>query len=99
MEKLVETKSIYRADTLEELAVQVGMEKNALLDEINKYNNYIEQGADPDFGKSNFGPKIETAPFYATPRSPSVPQFNVIRFFQIVIDVIPYRGFPYPSIS
>ncbi len=48
------------------------MDKNALIDEINKYNGYIEQGVDPDFGKSNFGTKIETAPFYATPRSPSV---------------------------
>jgi fumarate reductase flavoprotein subunit len=72
VEKLVETKSIYRADTLEDLAVQLGMDKNALVDEISKYNSYIEQGADPEFGKSNFGSKLETAPFYATPRSPSV---------------------------
>lgn len=72
VEKLVETKSIYRADTLEDLALQLGMEKNALVDEINKYNSCIEQEIDPDFGKTNFGKKIETAPFYATPRSPSV---------------------------
>lgn len=72
VEKLVETKSIYRADTLEDLAVQLGMEKNALVDEINKYNSFIDKGVDPEFGKSNFGTKIETAPFYATPRSPSV---------------------------
>ena len=72
VEKLVETKSIYRADTLEDLAVQLGMEKDVLVNEISKYNAYIEQGVDPDFGKSNFGPKLETGPFYATPRSPSV---------------------------
>ncbi len=72
VEKLVETKSIYRADTLEDLAIQLGMDKNALVDEINKYNSYIDKKSDPEFGKSNFGSKIETAPFYATPRSPSV---------------------------
>lgn len=72
IEELIETKSIYKADTLEELAVQLGMDENALVEEINKYNNYIENGQDPDFGKTNFGSKIVTGPFYATPRSPSV---------------------------
>jgi len=72
IETLVANKSVYRADTLEDLAVQLGMEKDALVNEITKYNSYIENGNDPDFGKSNFGPKLETGPFYATPRSPSV---------------------------
>jgi urocanate reductase len=72
VEDLVKTKSIYRADTLEDLEAQLGMPKGALVKEIAKYNTYIEKGADPDFGKKNFGTKLETPPFYATPRSPSV---------------------------
>ncbi len=72
IDNLIETKSVYKADTLEELAVQLDMDPEVLVSEINKYNSYIENGSDPDFGKKNFGPKIEVGPFYATPRSPSV---------------------------
>ncbi|WP_071394367.1 flavocytochrome c [Bacillus tuaregi] len=72
IETLIKNKSIYKADTLEDLALQLGMEKDALVNEIAKYNGYIENKNDPDFGKANFGPKLETGPFYATPRSPSV---------------------------
>jgi len=72
IEDLVKTKSIYRADTLEELEAQLGMPKGALVAQIAKYNSYIDQAKDPDFGKTNFGHKIEVGPFYATPRSPSV---------------------------
>ncbi|MPW25482.1 flavocytochrome c [Alkalibaculum sp. M08DMB] len=72
IEDLLGNKSVYKADTLEELAIQLGMDESALVDEINKYNGYIEKGEDPEFKKSNFGSKILTGPFYATPRSPSV---------------------------
>ncbi|HCX63850.1 MAG TPA: flavocytochrome c, partial [Eubacteriaceae bacterium] len=72
VEDLIAEESIYKADTLEELALQLGMEEDALVEEIEKYNSYIDEGNDPEFGKSNFGAKIETGPFYATPRSPSV---------------------------
>jgi fumarate reductase flavoprotein subunit len=72
IDTLIETKSVYKADTLEDLAKQLGMSPSVLVEEIKKYNSYVEQGHDPEFGKSNFGPKIEVPPFYATPRSPSV---------------------------
>lgn len=72
IDNLIETKSVYKADTLEELALQLGMAPAVLVEEISKYNSYIDKGNDPDFGKKNFGPKIEVGPFYATPRSPSV---------------------------
>ncbi len=72
VDDLIASGSVYKADTLEELALQLGMEENALVDTINQYNGYTEAGVDPEFGKSNFGPKIEVGPFYATPRSPSV---------------------------
>lgn len=72
VERLIETGSIYRADTLEDLASQMGVDKDTFVNEINKYNSYIEQNNDPEFGKTNFGKKLETAPFYSTPRSPSV---------------------------
>lgn len=69
---LLETESIFKADTLEELAMKIGIEPAVLVAEIDRYNSFIDLDEDPDFGKRNFGPKIEVAPFYATPRSPSV---------------------------
>lgn len=72
IDDLVETKSVYRADTLEELAQQMGVPADVLVAEIEKYNTFIDNQEDPEFGKTNFGPKIEVAPFYATPRSPSL---------------------------
>lgn len=72
IEDLIKTKSIYKADTLEDLAKQIGVPADNLVNEIKKYNSYIDNGNDPDFGKKNFGPKIEVGSFYATPRSPSI---------------------------
>lgn len=72
IDDLVATGSIYKADTLADLAKQLDMPEGVLEAEIEKYNSFIDAQADPDFGKANFGPKIEVAPFYATPRSPSL---------------------------
>lgn len=72
VEDLIASKSIYKADTLKDLAKQIGIDENVLTKEIEKYNTYINNRKDPEFGKTNFGPKIEKGPFYATPRSPSV---------------------------
>lgn len=72
IDELINTKSIYKADTIEDLAKQIGVPADTLVNEIKKYNAFIDNGKDTDFGKKNFGPKIEVAPFYATPRSPSI---------------------------
>lgn len=70
----VEQGAAYRADTLEELAEQLGMDPAVLVDTVNKFNSYVDAQSDPDFGRTIYGPnlKVETAPFYASPRSPSV---------------------------
>ena len=72
IDTLIKNHDVYKADTLAGLETQLGMAPGALSSEIEKYNSYIEKGADPDFGKRNFGPKLTQGPFYATPRSPSV---------------------------
>lgn len=64
--------TLFRADTLEELALKVGMEPAVLVDTVNKYNSYVEAGFDPEFHKDTFSLKVEKAPFYATPRQPAV---------------------------
>ena len=68
----VEAGTLYKADTLEDLAKQFGMEPAVLLKTIQDYNAYVEQGEDPEFHKNVLGLKCEVAPFYATPRKPAI---------------------------
>jgi urocanate reductase len=68
----VEAGTLFRADTLEELAVKVGMDPAILKATVEKYNSYVDQGFDPEFHKDTFSLKVEKAPFYATPRKPAV---------------------------
>ncbi|HIY93039.1 flavocytochrome c [Companilactobacillus sp. HBUAS56275] len=72
IDKQVEQGTLYRDDTLEGLAEQVGMEPATFVKTINDYNSYVDNGEDPEFHKSAFDLKVEKAPFYATPRKPAV---------------------------
>ena len=64
----------YKADTLEGLAEQLGMDPAVFVDTVTKFNSYVDNESDPDFGRTIYGAnlKVETPPFYASPRSPSV---------------------------
>lgn len=64
--------TLYRADTLEELAQQLGMDPDIFVATIQSYNRYAREGHDPEFGKNVFDLKVEVAPFYATPRKPAI---------------------------
>lgn len=72
IDKEVAEGTLYRADTLEELAEQLGMDPAVLTGTVAKYNSYVDAGKDPEFGKNVFDRKVEVAPFYATPRKPAV---------------------------
>lgn len=58
--------SLFVADTLEELAEQAGIEKEAFLQEVAHYNEMCKNGVDEDFGKNarNLKPIVQ-GPFYA----------------------------------
>ena len=68
----VKAGTLYRADTIEELAVQIGVNPQVLVETIKNYNSYVDAGFDPEFNKGSFDLKCEVAPFYATPRKPAV---------------------------
>lgn len=72
IEAQVAAGTLYRADTLEDLAKQVGMNPTTLVETIAKYNSYVAAGDDPELHKSAFHLKCEKAPFYATPRKPAI---------------------------
>lgn len=68
----VKAGTLFRDDTLEGLAKQIGMDPDILVETIKTYNSYVDQGSDPDFHKNVLGLKCEVGPFYATPRKPAI---------------------------
>lgn len=72
IDKQVAAGTLFRADTLADLARQIKVEPDALVKTIEAYNHYVDAGKDPDFGKDVFDLKVVQAPFYATPRKPAV---------------------------
>lgn len=70
--KLVESGQSYVADTLEELAEKIGIAPDVLTATVEKYNAGMSNGED-EFGKATSPDSvIETAPFYASLRTPTV---------------------------
>lgn len=68
----VENGRAYKADTLEELAELIKVDPATLVEEMEKYNSYVDSGVDPEFGKASFLQKVDVPPYYATPRSPAI---------------------------
>lgn len=72
IEREIEEGIIIKADTIEELAQKINVPTAELSETIRLYNSYVDNGRDPEFQKGALGLKVEQAPFYATPRKPSV---------------------------
>ena len=56
---------VNKADTLAELAAIIGVDEAGLLETVAKYNEYVDKGEDPDFGRTFLPARIEKGPFYA----------------------------------
>lgn len=71
---LLDTGKAYMADTLEELAVKIGLDPDTLVDVINKFNDSFDKGYDEEFGRKVFDPnsRIDDAPYYACLRAPAI---------------------------
>lgn len=66
LDKAVEKGEAFVADSLEELAEQADIDKEALLSSVASYNQMVENGVDNQFNKPMNGmTKIETPKFYA----------------------------------
>lgn len=72
IDKQVAQGTLFRADTIEDLAIQIGVEPAVLKLTIDNYNRYVDEGCDPEFNKDAFDLKVVVPPFYATPRKPAV---------------------------
>ena len=61
----------FQSDSLAELAVTVGLNRTAVVGEIDRYNDFCDEGVDRDHGKgSKFLLPLRTAPFTAVPVYP-----------------------------
>lgn len=72
IDELVKQGRAYKADTLEDLAKQIGVNADNLVKAVNEFNKAVEKGGKDVFGRTLFADKIDTAPFYAGARVPTV---------------------------
>lgn len=72
VEYMYAMKELVKADTLEEAAEFFGIDAEKMVETVNKYNTYVENGVDEDFGRKSMNSKIETAPFYIVVATPAV---------------------------
>ena len=52
-------------ETYEELGKAMGVDAAAFAETMDKWNGYVEAKNDPDFGRTSFADKLDTAPYYA----------------------------------
>ncbi len=71
IDDLVEAGRAYKADTLEDLAAQIGVDPANLVAAVDSFNAGVENGTD-EFGRTLFDQKIDTPPYYAGARVPTV---------------------------
>lgn len=72
IDQLVEEGRAYKAETLEELAEQIGMDPTNLVAAIDEYNQAVEGNIEDPFGRTLFEYKLDSAPYYAAARMPTV---------------------------
>ena len=62
----------FKGDTLEELAGQIGVDAENLKKAVEEFNQAVASGKPDAFGRTLFGAPIDTPPYYAAARIPTV---------------------------
>ena len=71
-ESLYERGLLYKADTIEELADHFGIDKEALLETVNNFNENSKKEQDPEFNLRMLGWTIDEGPYYMLKAGPAV---------------------------
>jgi len=61
-----------QADSLEDLAKAMNIDSATFMATINRYNSFVDQGKEPDFGRFDLTEKIDNGPFYGVEVGPAV---------------------------
>ncbi len=72
IEKYAKAGLLTEAASLEELAETMGLNGETLVETVNTYNSYVDQGSDPDFDRPDMPRKVATGPFYMVEVGPAV---------------------------
>lgn len=72
IDDLVAAGRAYKGDTLEDLAKQIGVDPANLVNAVDKFNKAVDGTISDEFGRTLFADKIDTAPYYAGARVPTV---------------------------
>jgi fumarate reductase flavoprotein subunit len=69
---IIENDVVKAFSSVDDLAVQLGVNASQLLKTINNYNSDVEKGKDREFGRTNLLKKIEVPPIYAFEAEPAI---------------------------
>lgn len=72
IDQLVEQGRAFKADTLEDLAKQIGVSPENLKKSVEEFNKAVDKGGKDSLGRTLFKDKLDTAPYYAGARVPTV---------------------------
>ena len=72
IDDLVAAGRAFKGDTLEDLAAQIGVDPANLVNAVDTFNKAVDGTVSDEFGRTLFADKIDTAPFYAGARVPTV---------------------------
>lgn len=72
IDDLVAAGRAFKADTLEDLAKQIGVDPANLVSAVENFNKAVDGTVTDEFGRTLFADKIDTAPYYAGARVPTV---------------------------
>lgn len=72
IDSLVESGRAYKSDTLEGLAELIGVDEKNLTAAVETFNQAVDGTIEDSFGRTLYADKIDTAPYYAGARVPTV---------------------------
>lgn len=72
IDELVAAGRAFQADTLEDLAAQIGVNADNLVAAVEDFNAHVESKEPDAFGRTLYQWKMDTPPYYAGPRKPTV---------------------------
>lgn len=72
IDQLIAEGRAYKADTLEDLAKQIGVDPKNLKNSVDTFNKAVDKSIKDQFGRTLFKDKLDAPPYYAGARKPTV---------------------------